>query len=228
MNQEKIGKLIRKIRKDNNLTQSDLAKELGVTYQAVSKWENGKNIPDISILKKISNKYNIDINDLLEGNSNIKKNNHMKIIIIILVLLGIVFCTSFYFYRNNSFEFKQASSNCSVFTLNGSIAYNNKSSSIYISDIEYCGKKDNTVYKKITCILYERYNNTEKEISKSKTKTNVKLEDYFNDVKFNIDNYSSMCKKFSSSNLFIEVKATDENNKTIEYIIPIKLKDNCA
>lgn len=228
MNQEKIGKLIRKIRKDNNLTQSDLAKELGVTYQAVSKWENGKNIPDISILKKISNKYNIDINDLLEGNSNIKKNNNMKIIIIILVLLGIVFCTSFYFYRNNSFEFKQASSNCSVFTLNGSIAYNNKTSSIYISDIEYCGKKDNTVYKKITCILYERYNNTEKEISKSKTKTNVKLEDYFNDVKFNIDNYSSMCKKFSSSNLFIEVKAIDENNKTIEYIIPIKLKDNCA
>ena len=227
MNQEKIGKLIKKIRKDNNLTQADFAKEMGVTYQAVSKWENGKNIPDISILKKISNKYNIDINDLLEGNSNNKKTNNIKIIIILLVILGIIFCTSFYINRNNSFEFKQASSNCSVFSLNGSVAYNNNTSSIYISDIEYCGKKDETVYKKISCVLYEKYNDTEKVISKSKVKNNVKLEEYFNDVKFNINNYSSMCKKFSSSNLYIEVKAIDNNDKTMEYIIPIKLKDNC-
>ena len=228
MNQEKVGKLIKKIRKEKNLTQAEFAKEMGVTFQAVSKWENGKNIPDISILKKISNKYNIDINDLLEGNSKLKKNNIIKIFIIILVLVCIVFCTSFFIHKNNSFEFKQASSNCSVFTLNGSVAYNNNTSSIYISDIEYCGKKDNTIYKKISCILYERYNDTEKVISKSKTKYNIKLEDYFHDVKFNIDNYSSMCRKFSSSNLFIEVKAVDENNKIIEYTIPIKLKDNCS
>lgn len=42
MNQERIGKLIKKIRKDNNLTQQELAKKYGITYQAVSKWENGK------------------------------------------------------------------------------------------------------------------------------------------------------------------------------------------
>ncbi len=228
MNQDKIGKLIKKIRKENNLTQADFAKDLGVTYQAVSKWENGKNIPDISILKKISNKYNIDINDLLDGNSKGKKNNNKKIIIILLVILVCVLCTSFYFIKNTSFEFKQASSNCSVFTLNGSVAYNNNTSSIYISDIEYCGKKDETKYTKISCTLYEKYNNTEKVISKSKTKNDITLENYFHDVKFNIDNYSSMCRKFTSSNLYIEVKAIDENNKTIEYIIPIQLKDNCS
>ena len=227
MNQDKIGQLIRKIRKDNNLTQADFAKEMGVTYQAVSKWENGKNIPDISILKKISNKYNININDLLDGN-NIKNKDFLKIIILVLVIIVVVFCSSFYIVKNNSFEFKQVSSNCSVFTLNGSIAYNNNTSSIYISDIGYCGKKDDTNYKKISCVLYEKYNDIDKKISKSKTKTNIKLEDYLNDVKFNIDNYSSMCKKFSSSNLYIEVEAVDQNNKTIEYTIPIKLKDNCA
>ena len=227
MNQDKIGQLIKKIRKDNNLTQADFAKEMGVTYQAVSKWENGKNIPDISILKKISNKYNIDINDLLDGN-NVKKNDLLKVIVLILVIIIVVFCSSFYIANNNSFEFKQVSSNCSVFTLNGSIAYNNNTSSIYISNIEYCGRKDDTIYKKISCVLYEKYNDTEKQISKSKTKTNIKLEEYFNDVKFNIDNYSSMCRKFSSSKLYIEVKAVDQNNKTIEYTIPIKLKDNCS
>ena len=52
MEQEKIGKFIKKIRVDNGLTQKDLADKLGVTYQAVSKWENGKNIPDIMILKQ--------------------------------------------------------------------------------------------------------------------------------------------------------------------------------
>ena len=41
MDQEKIGKLIKVIRKKNNLTQAEFAEKYGVTYQAVSKWENG-------------------------------------------------------------------------------------------------------------------------------------------------------------------------------------------
>ena len=53
MNQEKISKFIKDIRIKNNLTQKDFADKFGVTYQAVSKWENGKNLPDINILKEI-------------------------------------------------------------------------------------------------------------------------------------------------------------------------------
>ena len=71
MDQEKIANLIKTIREENNLTQKDLGDDLGVSAQAVSKWENGKNIPDIAILKEISDKYNIDINDLLDK-ENIK------------------------------------------------------------------------------------------------------------------------------------------------------------
>ena len=59
MDQERIGNFIKKIRVDNNLTQRELADKLGVTYQAVSKWENGKNIPDIQTLKQISKEFNI-------------------------------------------------------------------------------------------------------------------------------------------------------------------------
>ena len=47
-----VGERIAQIRKYNRINQSDLADKLGVTYQAVSKWENGKNIPDIMILKQ--------------------------------------------------------------------------------------------------------------------------------------------------------------------------------
>ena len=63
MNQDKIGNFIKSIRLDNNLTQKEFADKLGVTYQAVSKWENGKNIPDIAILKQICDEYNIDTDE---------------------------------------------------------------------------------------------------------------------------------------------------------------------
>ena len=84
MDQEKIGKIIKEIRKNNNLTQADLANKYNVTYQAVSKWENGKNIPDISILKQMSKDFNIDINlnnnaIKLNGQSNPEQNINVEI-----------------------------------------------------------------------------------------------------------------------------------------------------
>ena len=57
MNPQKVGELIKELRKNNNLTQKDLADKYGVTYQAVSKWENGTNLPDISLIKEICNDY---------------------------------------------------------------------------------------------------------------------------------------------------------------------------
>ena len=50
MEQEKIGKFIAKRRKDLHFTQANLAKKLGITDRAVSKWENGKSIPDASLM----------------------------------------------------------------------------------------------------------------------------------------------------------------------------------
>ena len=71
---EQIGSIIKDIRKKNNLTQNEFASILGVTFQAVSKWENDKSIPDITILKDISNKFNVDLNYLISGKKvNINK-----------------------------------------------------------------------------------------------------------------------------------------------------------
>lgn len=75
MNQEKIGNFIKKIRIENKLTQKELAEKLGVTFQAVSKWENGKNIPDILILQEFSRLFNVDINEILSGEANKTQNN---------------------------------------------------------------------------------------------------------------------------------------------------------
>ena len=67
MDQEKIGKFITSKRKEKNLTQSELAEKLGVTDRAVSNWENGKNMPDLSLFKPLCEILNISINELMSG-----------------------------------------------------------------------------------------------------------------------------------------------------------------
>ena len=77
MDQIKIGKFIAKCRKDNKITQSELAEKLGVTDRAISNWENGKNLPDVSFFKPLCNELNITINDLLSG-EKVEKNSYQE------------------------------------------------------------------------------------------------------------------------------------------------------
>ena len=64
MDQIKIGKFIAQCRKKKNLTQAQLAEQLGITDRAVSKWETGKAMPDSSIMLELCNMLNITVNDL--------------------------------------------------------------------------------------------------------------------------------------------------------------------
>lgn len=226
MNQEKIGQFIKQIRKDNKLTQKELADKLGVTYQAVSKWENGKNVPDVAILKEMSKMFNIDIDEILDGEKKDKKNNLYGLIIIILliVLLGI----GYLLYNNNDdYEFKTITTTCSDFKISGSAAYNKDKATIYISNVEFCGKEDTNKYKSITCTLYETYNNTKTKISDCNKKKDINLEDYLKKVQVNTNHSSKTCKNLSKSSLTLEIEAKDENNKITKYTIPIKLNDSC-
>ena len=151
MNQEKIGQFIKKIREENKLTQKELADKLGVTFQAVSKWENGKNVPDISILKEMSKMFNVDIDEILDGEKkNKKNNNYIYPIALILILISLLLFGMIYYNNNDDYEFKTISSKCSDFKITGSAAYNKDKATIYISNVEFCGKEDTTKYKSIT------------------------------------------------------------------------------
>lgn len=75
MNQVKIGKFIAKCRKNNNLTQMQLAEKLNITDRAISKWENGRAMPDSSIMMDLCNELNISVNELLSG-EKIEKSNY--------------------------------------------------------------------------------------------------------------------------------------------------------
>ena len=67
MDQMKIGKFIAERRKANNLTQMQLAERLNITDRAISKWENGKAMPDSSIMLELCDVLEITVNDLLNG-----------------------------------------------------------------------------------------------------------------------------------------------------------------
>jgi transcriptional regulator with XRE-family HTH domain len=231
MNQEKIGKFIKQIRKENNLTQKDLADKLGVTYQAVSKWENGKNIPDIAILNLISNEFNINIDDILKGETT-KKNNHKKLIVIgLIILLIIIFIVSFILLNknNNDFHFNKLSATCENFNLYGTIAYNENKTSIHLSNITYCGAANDYKYQKIECTLYEVEDDTKTKITSATydEEEAISLEDFLKTIDFNVEHYSKSCKMYQENGLMLEIQATNEANEITYYEIPLKLEENC-
>ena len=67
MDQEKIGRLIAECRKEKKMTQVELADKLRVTDKSVSKWENGKCLPDVSLYKDLCNILGITLNEFFVG-----------------------------------------------------------------------------------------------------------------------------------------------------------------
>ena len=132
MEQEKIGKFIAEIRKDKKLTQAQLAKKIGVTDRAISKWENGRGMPDLSLMKPLCNELGITINELLCGEkiagddyqkkfeenifntinyseNKIKKNRIKNIVftVFVIILLFCVVLFSYKFYLLNKYTLEK-------------------------------------------------------------------------------------------------------------------------
>ena len=67
MDQRKIGEFLKRLRSEKELTQEQLAEKIGVSNRTVSRWETGNNLPDISILIQLSEFYDIDIREIIDG-----------------------------------------------------------------------------------------------------------------------------------------------------------------
>lgn len=67
----KTGALIAQVRKENELTQKDLAQALHVSIQAVSKWERGLNFPDIALLEPLAELLELNVSELLAGEQDV-------------------------------------------------------------------------------------------------------------------------------------------------------------
>lgn len=107
MRENKIGQLILTKRKELGYTQQDLGELLNVSPKTISKWECGHGLPDITIIKKLSNEFGITIEELLDGEIKTEENSIKKdcqnwnkkiltsktlyLIIIIIIIIVILF-----------------------------------------------------------------------------------------------------------------------------------------
>ena len=79
MDQSKVGRFIKELRKEKNLTQEQLAEQFGVSRRTVSRWETGSNLPDLDVLIEMSDFYEIDLREILDGErKNEKMNEELK------------------------------------------------------------------------------------------------------------------------------------------------------
>jgi len=78
----KVGKTIKSLRKQAGYTQSALAELLDVTDKAVSKWERGLSVPDVSIVTRLSVLLNVDVDNLLEGNITFQEKTWQGLLIL--------------------------------------------------------------------------------------------------------------------------------------------------
>ena len=67
MNLQKTGTLLKELRKEKGLTQEQLAEKMCVSSRTVSRWETGSNLPDLDVLIELSDFYNVDIRQIIDG-----------------------------------------------------------------------------------------------------------------------------------------------------------------
>lgn len=239
MDSKKIGNLIYELRNKKHLTQKELADKLLVTSQAISKWENGRGIPDIEMLQKLSEVFGIDISEILAGDikSKANKKNNKKIILsciiigmILLVSVGILLVKP---ATNGDFKISKLASDNDSFHVKGIIAYNNNKKSIYISKVDYSQNEEKKEYLNLECILYEVNGDVEKRISECDSEISndsdetFTLSELLENVELNVDNYSCSCNTPVCNKLYLKINAINKDEETITYNIPIELESNC-
>lgn len=99
MNNKEIGQYLRSKRTERKLTQAELAKQFGVTYQAVSRWENGDSVPDIETLIMIADFYQVTLDSILQRDmleivevkeSNLMPHNYSFLILFVYFVFQIL------------------------------------------------------------------------------------------------------------------------------------------
>ena len=227
MNQEKFGQFIKDIRKKNNLTQKEFADKYHVTYQAVSKWENGKNMPDTLLIKKICDDFNLNIEDLFNGEIS-KKKNYVPVMITLGLIVFLIWGMVIIKCIDSNYEFKTITTSCENFRINGSLAYNTKKATIYISNIEYCGGDNRETFPSISCTLYEEEVGLFKKVDSYVYEGNpITLEKFLKDVKFKVDDYDSICKDRNIHALYIDIIAKDDKERAKRYRVDLEVEDSC-
>ena len=143
MDNRKIGKLIADLRRKQGLTQQELGDKVGVGFRAVSKWERGLTLPDISIINELSKILGISSDELLTGKVN-KENKtkkkispKLKITITIMTSIIIILSTILFYYNNKTYEYDLASANKNDCFIKGKMYFNKNKITLIINKIDF-------------------------------------------------------------------------------------------
>lgn len=238
MNQEKIGKLIAQLRKSKGLTQSELGDMVGVGFRAVSKWENGITVPDISIIKDLSNILGISADELLKGelnkSSQTKSNFNIKklLYLIPIILIIILVLTIININKNKTEVYKLSPVDSTEYYIDGEIIFKDNYVYININKLGFMNEElSNMIIKNYQYELYSDnilivgYGYTPAETSISK-ETNIK--EWCKTFKINYEDSLTINKKDIANNIIkLKISFIDKNNTEISKSIEIKLlKEN--
>lgn len=176
----KTGEIIEKYRKERNLTQVELANKLGVSKSAISKWENGNNLPDITLLEPLSEILGIDKlllftseNTTKEENNEriktIKRKNRIRLSIISIIFIFSIIFTNYISYKvykhnltkkeNNQTEVYRFYSNDEEYYVNGYIIFQDGKSTVLFDQLEIQKKDERTIKDSIDSVEVHLYVN---------------------------------------------------------------------
>ena len=156
-----IGQIIKGLRKRNGLTQSKLAEIIHVSDKTISKWELGLSVPESDILVKLSEYFNVSVEDLIKGNKkilitkDIKKKRIMVGILICLIFILSILLFNSYYKRKSDIYVLSGNDN---YSLNGLIYNTSKKPVIELNNLSTKLDFGNDLTQEITIIL--KSNNT--------------------------------------------------------------------
>lgn len=215
MEKKTIGKLIFEGRKSKNISQDELAKYIHVTRQTVSNWENDKNTPDMTLIVKLCEYLDIDLNELItsNGNDSIKteelirvenkkvKKKMLILISIISLLLTITIFIVLLIINQNYFEIYDCKLIGDGFSLNNCTLVKSKIKNYFT----FGTLKGNADYKDLTITLY--YKKTDKK--------NIIIEQSYEDDIVLFENYGYGEYFYDSlDDVYLDLTYLD-NNKTV-------------
>lgn len=238
MDNKKVGKLIADLRKKNGLTQQELGDKVGVGFRAVSKWERGITLPDITIINELSKILGISSNELLDGKvtkeikTKPKISKKLKIVLSISISIIAIFITTFLYNYNKTYTYN-IDSLSDEYYIEGQVTIHKENIKIIINKLDFIDKKfskteiDNYEYQ-IFCAdrLLLGYGNTELNTKYEKIKTIKEFAESFN---INYDGglptkKQEIIKNGLILNISFKSKTNEIINKTIE--TKLSLKDN--
>lgn len=227
MDKDKFGQFIKELRLEKGYSQNQLADMIPIGRQAISKWENGKTEPDSPVLMRLSEIFDVSINELFAGQrltldnefevnqaslaiykDNSKKRKYLKVSLIVIVLLVLSFFIYYFITSYNSIKVYIVSAESSNIELYNGIFVSTRSR-IYLKPGEV-SQRDNREIEKATLYFLDK-NNERNDLYYSDS-LNLLIYDYIGYGAY--FDYKDL--KYVVNNLYIEVIYKDSEVENIK------------